>query len=96
MNLGIRTPYQYYLDEMRRIPDEGTNWEMWEKEDLRKRKSTLLHFMVWSYLFIATAVLSLPFWLATGIDLVLAAPLPIAAVALTLYETYHALGKAGH
>jgi hypothetical protein len=95
MNLGLRTPYQYYTDEMRRIPDEGTNWQMWEKEELRRRKNVLFHFMVWSYLFIVMALLAFPFWLATGVDLALAAPLPIAAVSLTLYETYQALGKAG-
>jgi len=91
----LRTPYRYYMDEMRRIHDEGTNREIWDKEVLGYRKNTLFHFMVWSYLFIATSALALPFWLLTGVDILLAAPLPMAVVALTLYETYKALGRVG-
>ena len=93
MTTGFRSPYRYFQDEMNRIPFEGPNWENWRKEDIRKKRFFLFQFMIWSYLFIAAAVLSLPFWLVTEMDQILGAPLLLGGVAFVMFGSYRGSGE---
>ena len=92
MYAKLRTPYQYYRDEMDRIPLDDPGSEAWIRSDLRKRRTLLYQFMIWSYLTLATAVLAFPMWISTGIEQLLGIPLLVGAVSLVLFGSYKEIG----
>jgi hypothetical protein len=93
MTTGFRSPYKYFKDEMDRIPFDGPSWETWQKEGARKKRFFLYQFMIWTYIFIATAVLALPFWYLTGIDHALGIPLLFGGAAFMLFGSYKNTGE---
>jgi hypothetical protein len=92
MTTAFRTPYGYFRDEMDSIPFEGPRMEIWKKDGVRKQRFLLFQFMIWSYLFIASALLALPFWIATGFDIFLGIPLLLGGVALVMFGIYRRTG----
>lgn len=92
MYVKLRTPYQYFRDEMDRIPFDDQGSEAWIRSDLRKRRTFLYQFMIWSYLTLATALLAFPMWISTGIEQVLGVPLLIGAVTLIMFGSYKEVG----
>lgn len=92
MYMKLRTPYQYFRDEMDRIPFDDPGSEVWIRSGLRKRRTFLYQFMIWSYLTLATALLAFPMWISTGIDQVLGIPLLFGVITLIMFGSYKEIG----
>ncbi|MEA3558120.1 MAG: hypothetical protein U9R75_02600 [Candidatus Thermoplasmatota archaeon] len=88
MNFTLRTPYGYYLDKMEDITFDNEREDILTERSNLSKRSTLLHFMVWSHIVIAVSLLAIPFFTITGQEAVLAAPFLPAGLAFISHGRY--------